>query len=174
MRRFIPIHIICKELGSSICLALPIIHALTGCDTTSAFYRIGKKTALNVAQKMSTEHLVQISQIENKLTPEIVNAWTKFVFGIYDFKSKQDNINDVRVILARKKNSSIEKLPPSYPALFQHMKRCFWQVHIWYNAHIPIFEALNPTDFGWKFENEELLPIYFEATTSLELLQKYL
>lgn len=56
---------------------------------------------------MSTEHLVQISQIENKLTPEIVNAWTKFVFGIYDFKSKQDNINDVRVILARKK-----KTPP--------------------------------------------------------------
>lgn len=54
------------------------------------------------------------------------------------------------------------------------MKRCFWQVHVWYNAHIPIFEALNPTNFGWKFENEELLPIYFEGPTSLELLQKYI
>ena len=32
-----------EKLGSSVCQALPFFHALTGCDTTSAFKNVGKK-----------------------------------------------------------------------------------------------------------------------------------
>ena len=46
--RDIPIHIICNNLGESKSHALPFFHALTGCDLTSAFKTIGKRTAWNV------------------------------------------------------------------------------------------------------------------------------
>ena len=34
---------IAEKLGTTVCQALPFFHALTGCDTTSAFKNIGKK-----------------------------------------------------------------------------------------------------------------------------------
>ena len=37
-RRFSPVRNISKSLGSLFCLVLPAIHALTGCDSTSAFW----------------------------------------------------------------------------------------------------------------------------------------
>ena len=46
--RYIPVHDIVRELGPSKALALPAFHALTGCDTTAAFFGKGKKTAWSV------------------------------------------------------------------------------------------------------------------------------
>ena len=43
--RDIPVHSIHSQLGPSKSLALPLFHALTGCDTTSKFLGCGKKTA---------------------------------------------------------------------------------------------------------------------------------
>ena len=43
--QYIPIHTISTELGERLCQCLPAVHALTGCDATSVFFRIGKRTA---------------------------------------------------------------------------------------------------------------------------------
>jgi len=43
--RFISIHEVSASLGPTKCSVLPTFHALTGCDTTSAFNGRGKKTA---------------------------------------------------------------------------------------------------------------------------------
>ena len=43
--RFIPSHTIASQLGEVACSALPFFHALTGCDTVSAFSGVGKKSA---------------------------------------------------------------------------------------------------------------------------------
>ena len=51
--RYIPVHSISVSIGSSLCKALPGFHALTGCDSTSSFYGIGKKKAWNVIEKSS-------------------------------------------------------------------------------------------------------------------------
>lgn len=42
--RFIGIHEIANKLDPSTCATLPLFHALTGCDTVSAFAGKGKKT----------------------------------------------------------------------------------------------------------------------------------
>ena len=49
--RFIPVHTIAEKLGERFCLCLPALHSLTGCDTTSAIYKIGKCTAYKTLQK---------------------------------------------------------------------------------------------------------------------------
>ena len=40
---FIPIHTAAEKLGPQMCEALPGSHALTGCDSTSSFFGVGKK-----------------------------------------------------------------------------------------------------------------------------------
>ena len=43
--RLIPAHRICTAIGHIKCLALPMSHAFTDCDTVSSFSGRGKKTA---------------------------------------------------------------------------------------------------------------------------------
>ncbi|CAC5397473.1 unnamed protein product [Mytilus coruscus] len=43
-RRFLPIHQLCACLSPTICKLLPAVHALTGCDTTSSLFGVGKQT----------------------------------------------------------------------------------------------------------------------------------
>ena len=48
---FIPVHVIAEMLDPAFVNALPAIHAISGCDTTSRLYKRGKKSA--VLQDMS-------------------------------------------------------------------------------------------------------------------------
>ena len=49
--RFIPIHTVATKLGEEVCCLLPAFHALTGCDTTSGLYQIGKRKAWKAIHK---------------------------------------------------------------------------------------------------------------------------
>ena len=48
---FIPMHSVARNLGITLSAALPVIHTLSGCDSTSAFSGIGKKRWLKVASQ---------------------------------------------------------------------------------------------------------------------------
>jgi hypothetical protein len=63
-RRYIPIHDLCSSLSNITCQILPSLHALTGCGTTSAFVRIGKKYAYKIL-KTSTEELSDLVSLNN-------------------------------------------------------------------------------------------------------------
>ena len=41
--RYCPVHDVSQELDGKMCRALPALHAITGCDSTSALAGIGKK-----------------------------------------------------------------------------------------------------------------------------------
>ena len=43
--RFLPVHGLAEKLGEDLCRLIPSFHALTGCDSTSALYQIGKRKA---------------------------------------------------------------------------------------------------------------------------------
>ena len=40
---YVPVHDVSQELGEKMCRALPPLHAITGCDSTSALAGVGKK-----------------------------------------------------------------------------------------------------------------------------------
>ena len=65
--RDIPIHDICSQLEPSRSLALPLFHAITGCDTTSQFLGCDKKTAWTSWQNTPglTETLVALTNEPN-------------------------------------------------------------------------------------------------------------
>ena len=49
--RLIPVHKVSQALGPAMCDALPAVHALTGCDSTSSLAGIGKKKAWDVLRR---------------------------------------------------------------------------------------------------------------------------
>ena len=58
--RYIPVHSIAAKLGELFCLCLPAMHALTGCDSMSAIFKLGKHTAYKTLLK-NTDKLAALS-----------------------------------------------------------------------------------------------------------------
>jgi len=64
--RYLPIHTIANHLDPSMCAALPGFHSLTGCDSTSALFGIGKKKGFDLL-RASPEHQKSMSQLGDGL-----------------------------------------------------------------------------------------------------------
>ena len=62
-RRFILIHNIPKTLGLLVCLVLPAIRALTGCESISALFGIGKKSVLKMVQDTGINEFTDLSEL---------------------------------------------------------------------------------------------------------------
>ena len=60
---YIPVHELCKSLSSVVCEILPADHALTGYDTTSSFFGIGKNSMFK-ALKEPPNQFSDLSRIE--------------------------------------------------------------------------------------------------------------
>ena len=106
--RFLSINTICSTLGELKPQALPIFHALTGCDTTSAFKGKGKKSAWQAWQafKEVTETLVHLSlnPFENvHVDPIHFASIERFIVVLYDRTSPLISVNYVREELFCKK-----------------------------------------------------------------------
>jgi hypothetical protein len=56
-RRFIPVHDICNSIDPVICKILPAVHAVTGCDTTSSMFGIGKRTVFKVLKDRPSDFI---------------------------------------------------------------------------------------------------------------------
>ena len=48
-KRYIPMHEVAEFLGRNTSMILPLIHAFSGCDSTSAFSGMGKERWIEVA-----------------------------------------------------------------------------------------------------------------------------
>ena len=116
-------------------MALPAFHALTGCDTTSAFFGKGKKTAWSVWQSMPELTLPLQLLSGPSPTTEMIKTRTpilqRFVLKLYGVS--EDDIRTVdaaRLSLFLHKGKDFDHMPPSSDALHQHLLRAAYQVMI--------------------------------------------
>jgi hypothetical protein len=141
-RRYIPVHELCKSLSSAVCEILPAAHALTGCDTTSSFFGIGKKSMFK-ALKETLNQFSDLSRIECSDIDDSVDLSRKLISRLYDPKGKSKrchiDLNKLPVKLATVKDSTLVILPPvaSEDTFKQHVLRSSYQTKICLNAHIP-------------------------------------
>ena len=73
---YLPIHSIATALGPAQCRALPFIHSLSGCDTTSYPYFIGKKIWLNRSKATDIPALEAFGDPDEGqpcITPEVIS-----------------------------------------------------------------------------------------------------
>ena len=85
--QFFVAHEIAKVLGCDQCIALPMFHAFTGCDTVSFFGGKGKKTAQDT-WKAYKEVTPTFCALATRPTPQTVQEWLgpleRFVILLYD------------------------------------------------------------------------------------------
>ena len=148
--RFIAAHEIARALGPDRCMALPMFHAFTGCDTVSFFRGRGKRTTCDTwkAYDDVTPALCSLAT-----TPESVESFIKpmerFVILLYDCTSNLECGNQAQMQLFTQKGRSIEGIPPTKAALIQHTKWATYQAgYCWGQVMIAAAELPSPSDWG--------------------------
>ena len=153
---------------------LPVAHSLTGCDTTSSFFDIGKKTVYKILKQNTTKYQT-LTNLASSDVDACVEAGRLLVADLYDpkgsAKSVHRDLNKLRVKLALSKDSSLVKLPPSEAAFRQHILRVALQVYVWTHANEAKPPPRSPLEYGWRNENKYLITKYFEGPMTSDFLQ---
>ena len=133
--RDIPVHTIYSDLGPAKSSALPLFHSWTGCDTTSQFLGCRKKTAWAAWKNLPelTDTLVALTDNPDLFTLESVYMRTieHFVILMYSKGCGAAGVNEARHYLFTSGSKSLENIPPTQAALFQHVKRALLQGFYW-------------------------------------------
>ena len=163
--RFYSINAIYSSLGKQKSQALPVFHALTGCDTTSSFKGKGKKLAWQAwqAHEEATETLQHLaSQPFQHLDPESdhFKKIERLIVVLYDRTSPLTSVNETREDLFCRKSRSVERIPPTQNALLQHIQRAVHQAGIWTTCTHAQQVVPSPQAFGWTKESTSWTPVW--------------
>jgi hypothetical protein len=115
--RYIPAHEIAASIGPQKARALPVFHAMTGCDTVSAFVGHGKKSAWATWNSFPelTDFLVTLTITPVNIQDDTMHCIERFVVLLYDRTSPYTDVNEARKKLRQ------EELRPAHPTYL----RCF-------------------------------------------------
>ena len=121
---YIAIHSVVGGMDPRTCIALPVFHAFTGCDTISAFGRRGKKTAWKTWEVFPevTEAFEHLLLMEHDISEASLSLLERFVVLLYDHTSDLGEVDDARKVLFTQKSRSLENIPPTQAALKQHIR----------------------------------------------------
>ena len=108
--RFLTAHEMARALGPEKAHALPMFHALTGCDTVSCYAGRGKRTAWAVWTALPdlTQVLIDLTTAPAPVDEEFEDATQtieRFVILLYDRTSTSTDVNKARCKLFARKNN---------------------------------------------------------------------
>lgn len=127
--KYLAIHDIAAHLGPQKTKALPVLHALTGCDTVSFLSGKGKRTAWDTWSVFPavTDVLADLSSVPESIPDDYMPLIEKFVVLLDSRTTTTLTVNEARQQLFSKKSKTIENIPPAQAALLQHTKRAVYQ-----------------------------------------------
>jgi len=168
-RRLLDVHKFAKQLDPDICAALPSFHAFTGCDTTSAFVRKGKKGPFKLLRnsKYAVDAFKTVGTTPSVITETTVAELEKFVCCMYGkpsfndvnklryeiFKSRYD-VRTQRKTLSIQNGVDVSLLPPCRSSLMKHCQRVNYQTYTWTHAHVAEVQLPSPVGCGWKMDSD--------------------
>lgn len=134
-------------------------HALTGCDTVSAFSGIGKGTVLKHLTKF--KDILDLGNTASSID-EVVSSAETFVASLYGRK-QGERWNSMRsAIFSRKMlgkqhvTPKLRSLPPTQAVFRLHCARAHFQTAIWRSAHLPDPPSMDPLEYGWEVVGDTL------------------
>ena len=87
--RFIPVHEICQKMSPTFCKILPSVHSLTGCDSTSYFLGISKKSVSKSLTTIGLESVEKLSLMDGQYKKEVQTVAREFVALLYNPSNKE-------------------------------------------------------------------------------------
>ena len=146
---YLAAHSMAVGLGPMKAKALPMFHALTGCDTVSSFVEHSKNTAWSTWNALPdlTDALLTLSSAPSFI--DVIHIIERVVILMYDRTSTCHDINKARRKIFSKKNN-VKNIPPTKAAREQHIKRTTYQGgHVWGQLLLPSPSLPLPTSRGW-------------------------
>ena len=119
------------------------MHALTGCDTVSALYGIGKGKDIKALRQGSIPRLlgdkdVKIDNLIDKAVPFVASCYgSKVTSSMSDIRF---NVWQRKTACGRSNSFKLASLPQTSAAFYLHVQRAQYQACL--------LVSLNPTDFG--------------------------
>ena len=163
-------------MGPQKALALPMFHALTGCDTVSAVASHGKRAAWITWNSFPelTEALLSSSFTPHSIPEKTMNIIERFVILMYDKTSRWTDIDKARRKIFAKRLKA-EQIPPT-DALEQHLRRAVYQGdYVWAQALLTEPVLPSPTGWGWtKDGNGVYVPKWTTLPLAAEVCNKLL
>ncbi|KAI4493650.1 hypothetical protein M0804_001826 [Polistes exclamans] len=134
------------------------LHAITGCDTSSAMYRRGKTSVFKLFEKNDLTNCAKVFTKIDSTPQTIITEGIRFLLAVYGAPKKITCINKYRNLTfvkntRNKKQIQLSCLPPKSASAIQHLYRVYYQVQTWLD------NQLNPEDWGWKLIDNTLEPI---------------
>ena len=173
-RSVIPISLVSKSIGQKCVRQLLAVHALSGCDTTSALHGRGKASVYRkIAQSPDTLPLTDILGSVNAAEEDVVQADMKLLVMVYGGKPNE-SLNHLRYItymnmIANSKTTPCpERLPPTETAARFHLLRVHLQTVQWQTL---MSVRLDAEKWGWVNKGDIYVPI---ATTLLPAPEEWL
>lgn len=160
-RGITPVRPIRNAIGDKAASQLLVIHAISGCDSTSALLGHGKDSIYKAVVKHNeTLNLSQILGTPNASRLDIIEAGLKLLTIIYGGNTSY-SLNHLRYVTymnqlaTGKTQPNPEKLPPTENAAQYHIFRVHLQVLQW-RSFMEL--DIDPEEWGWKAENGVLVP----------------
>lgn len=148
------------KLTDDTCKLLPFVHALSGCDTTSRMFGLGKGQVLKKAK--NDDYFKQQADIFMSSDDKevIAKAGTEAISCLYGGVPCEGlDLLRYRKFASKVANSSsvveVQTLPPTSAAAKFHIYRVYLQVKHWIDED----RDLDVTDWGWSVENNQCIPI---------------
>ena len=133
---------------------MPAMHVITGCDTVSSFYGIGK--AVGFDRLVKNTHLLNSFGYTLDITDETMKYAEQFVALCYSQKHLFTDINKCRYNMFSKSQKQNIGLPPCQSTLHLHLTRANYQAYIWKHCLNAEPALDSPTKHGW---DESMMPI---------------
>ena len=155
------VFISCHSIAELLTLKYPAVdvqsevlaaYTITGCDTVSYPFRIGKKRALKVALE-NTDILGPVArygEADTNLTPtpEVFTSARMFYFALYSRKDFSGTLDELRCHLFITKKGDLRSLPCTEDAFEYHFLRGLHQLGIYKRAVQPKPPLPDPCQFG--------------------------
>ena len=154
-RRILSVSLISENIGKEMSDALPALHVVSGCDSTSSVNGIGKQRMYKVV-KSADRFKAALVQMEDTFNLDMDHfpALQEMIAQCYSIKGC-DSINDARYrkFCTKAKVSEPHKLPPTKDELLLHCKRANYVTCIWKSALTAIVNPPHPSGYGWLEAN---------------------
>ena len=156
--RSVSLKALANSLGPSRCLAIPLLHTLSGSESTSALKGIGKKKAYEALKAYKESEAILGDYFSNafKTLNEGDSAFKtiqRLVILMYARTSILESIDDLRMELYFQRSQNIELIPPTSNALYLHTLRCIYQAGVWSLCLLPFQNRPSPCEYGWHKTN---------------------
>ena len=130
-----------------------VIHAFSGCDTTSRIHSVGKPAVLEKYRKSNQfQKLTTIFSDPSANKGDIIDAGEQLMLSISGASKKEKTMDEKRLVdyykkLRGKSAVKFESLGPTSDATAKHSERVYYTGQSWCGNDLP------PEKWGWKISN---------------------